>query len=194
MLEVEPVTLEGQFVRIEPTTLEHARPLSEVATMDTFRYFVTGAPVSVDEAGIRGYILSKLKDPSLILFSVFSKELDRYVGMTSYMDIRPVHRGLEIGMTWYSEDVRGTFVNPECKLLLLENAFERLGCVRVQLKTDGRNLHSQRAITKLGAKYEGTLRKHMVFPDGYVRDTVMFSILPDEWADIKKGLQTRLPS
>lgn len=194
MLQIEPVILEGRFVRLEPATLDHALAMSQVATMETFQYFVTGAPTSVDEDGMRAYISAKLPDPNTLLFAVYSKELGKYVGMTSYMDIRREHRGLEIGMTWYTEGVRGTNVNPECKLLLLEHAIEVLGCERVQLKTDGRNLHSQRAIAKLGAQYEGTLRKHMIFPNGYVRDTVMFSILPTDWPEVKSRLLSRLNS
>lgn len=192
MLDVGPVVLEGRFVRLEPATLDHALPMSQVATMETFQYFVTGAPLTVDEEGMRGYISAKLSDPNVVLFSVFSKELGKFVGMTSYMDIRREHLGLEIGMTWYAPEVRGTRVNPECKLLLIGHAIEVLGCERVQLKTDGRNLHSQNAIAKLGAKYEGTLRKHMIFPNGYVRDTVMYSVLAEEWPEVKKGLEERL--
>ena len=192
MLKIEPVTLEGRFVRLVPTTLEHAAALAEAADADTFRYFITGGPASIDEAGIREYIATKLANKTVQAFSVFSKELGRFVGMTSFMDIRPEHRGLEIGMTWYAPEARGTKVNPECKLLLLVHAFEVLGCVRVQIKTDGRNKHSQAAIAKLGATYEGTLRKHMIFPSGFVRDTVMYSILPEEWPSVKAGLEARL--
>ena len=192
MLKVEPVALEGRFVRLEPTTLDHAADLARAADADTFQYFITGGPASIDEAGIRGYIASKLASPTVQAFSVFSKELGKFVGMTSYMDIRPEHRGLEIGMTWYAGEARGTRVNPECKLLLLGHAFEVLGCVRVQIKTDARNKHSQAAIAKLGAVYEGTLRKHMIFPNGFVRDTVMYSVLPEEWPAMKARLEARL--
>jgi ribosomal-protein-alanine N-acetyltransferase len=83
-------------------------------------------------------------------------------------------------------------VNPENKYLLLRHAFETLGAIRVQLKTDGRNLHSQRAIAKLGAKLEGTMRRHIIMPDGYFRDTVMYSIIDDEWPGVKAGLEERL--
>lgn len=193
-MTVVPVTLEGRYVRLEPAALAHAEALAKAADGETFRYFITGGPASIDEPGMREYIQSKLANPTVWAMSVFSKELGRFVGMTSYMDIRPEHRGVEIGMTWYAPEVRATKVNPECKLLLLEHAFEHLGCVRVQIKTDGRNLHSQRAIAKLGAKYEGTLRNHMIFPNGFVRDTVMYSILPEEWPTIKAGLEARLTS
>jgi RimJ/RimL family protein N-acetyltransferase len=192
LLKVEPVALEGRYVRLEPATLDHAGALAEAADEDTFRYFITGGPATIDEVGIREYIASKLSNPTVRAFSVYSKELDKYVGMTSYMDIRPEHRGLEIGMTWYAREAWGTRVNPECKLLLLGHAFEVLGCVRIQIKTDGRNKHSQAAIAKLGAVYEGTLRKHMIFPNGFVRDTVMYSILPEEWPAVKSALEARL--
>jgi len=98
---------------------------------------------------------------------------------------------LEIGSTWYGDTYHRTAVNPECKLLLLQNAFV-LGYERVQLKTDGRNLRSQAAIKKLGAKLEGVLRKHIQMPDGYIRDSVMYSIVRSEWPDVKRSLLDRL--
>ncbi len=108
------------------------------------------------------------------------------------MDVRPAHRGLEIGYTWIARAYQGTRVNPECKYLLLRHAFEKLGAIRVQLKTDGRNLQSQHAIEKLGAVKEGVLRKHLILPDGYVRDTVMYSITDSEWPHVKSRLEARL--
>jgi RimJ/RimL family protein N-acetyltransferase len=101
-------------------------------------------------------------------------------------------RSLEIGGTWYGLDYQGTLVNTECKYLLLKHAFETLGCIRVWLKTDARNLRSQRAIEKLGAIREGVLRNHMLLPDGYIRDSVVYSILPNEWPEVKTQLKTRL--
>jgi RimJ/RimL family protein N-acetyltransferase len=107
------------------------------------------------------------------------------------MDIDPPNACVEIGATWYTPTARGTSINPACKLLLLRHAFETLGCVRVTLKCDGRNLHSQRAITKLGATREGTLRKHRIQQNGFVRDTVMFSVIRDEWPTVRAGLEAR---
>jgi RimJ/RimL family protein N-acetyltransferase len=127
-----------------------------------------------------------------IPFSVVLKESGQPVGSTSYFDIRSAHRGLEIGYTWYAVPYQGTQVNPENKYLLLRHAFETLGAIRVQLKTDKRNLRSQAAIAKLGAKLEGTLRKHSIMEDGYIRDTVMFSITDEEWPGVKAGLEARL--
>jgi RimJ/RimL family protein N-acetyltransferase len=114
------------------------------------------------------------------------------VGTTSYFDIRPEHRGLEIGYTWLGKAYQGTHINPENKYLLLRHAFETLGAIRVQLKTDRRNLQSQAAIAKLGAKLEGTLRKHSIMEDGYIRDAVMFSVIDLEWPEVKAGLERRL--
>ena len=108
------------------------------------------------------------------------------------MDIRPEHRSLEIGSTWIGRAYHGTKINPECKLLLLQHAFENLGCLRVQLKTDERNLQSRAAIEKLGAKFEGTLRKHMVLHDGFVRNSAMYSITDEEWPAVKERCIKRL--
>jgi RimJ/RimL family protein N-acetyltransferase len=108
------------------------------------------------------------------------------------MDIRPEHRGLEIGWTWIGKAYQGTQVNPENKYLLLRHAFETLGAIRVQLKTDARNIQSQRAMAKLGAKLEGTLRNQIILPDGYYRHSVMFSVIADEWPEVKAAIERRL--
>lgn len=114
------------------------------------------------------------------------------VGSSTFLDLRPAHRGLEIGFTWIAPAWRGTFVNPEAKLLMLRHAFETLGCLRVQLKCDARNARSAAAIAKLGAVFEGRLRRHMTMPDGYVRDTLMFSVTDEEWPQVRAGLERRL--
>ncbi|MFY7761640.1 GNAT family N-acetyltransferase [Aquidulcibacter sp.] len=115
----------------------------------------------------------------------------RIVGQTCYLAIRPEHKGVEIGGTWYVADVHGTQVNPTCKLVLLENAFA-CGAERVELKTDARNSRSRAAILKLGASFEGIFRRHLLLPDGQWRDTAWFSILRDEWPKVKTGLEARL--
>jgi RimJ/RimL family protein N-acetyltransferase len=112
--------------------------------------------------------------------------------MTGYLEIRPAHRGLEIGRTWIGRAFQGTRVNPESKLLLLRHAFEDLGAARVQLKTDVRNLQSQRAIEKLGAVKEGVLRRYQMRSNGFIRDTMVFSIIAEEWPAVKAGLERRL--
>jgi len=179
-------------VRLEPLSLRHLAGLQACVDLETFKYFAATAPISLEAGDVAAYLDQMLALPNVVPFAVVSKESGEVIGSTTYMDIRPIHMGLEIGMTWYVEGVRGTKVNPECKFMLLEHAFEKLGCHRVQLKTDGRNLQSQAAISKLGAKLEGTLRKHMVMRDGFVRDTVMYSILAEEWPVVRAGLLSRL--
>ena len=104
----------------------------------------------------------------------------------------PLSATVEIGSTWYSLDSQGTVVNPECKCLLLKHAFEDWGAIRVQLGTDANNVHSQRAILKLGAKFEGRLRNHGFRQDGSIRDTMLYSIISSEWPTVKKGLEARM--
>jgi RimJ/RimL family protein N-acetyltransferase len=126
-------------------------------------------------------------------FTVFTKADNVIVGSTRYMDVRPSQKGLEIGWTWYSSKVWGTAVNPECKFLLLRHAFEDWGAIRVQLKTDNNNVHSQRAISKLGAKFEGRLRNHRLRRDGSYGDSMMYSVTVEEWRDkVAEGLQARI--
>ncbi len=126
-------------------------------------------------------------------FTVFRKEDHKVLGSTKYMDVRPLQRGVEIGGTWYTSRVWGTVVNPESKFLLLRHAFEDWNAVRVQLKTDNNNVHSQNAILKLGAKFEGRLRNHRIRQDGTTGDSMMYSITDGEWRDsIKRSLQKRI--
>ncbi len=189
--KVEPVVLEGRVVRLVPLSLDHAEGLLSECEPDIFRYFYH-FPRQWTLEGFRAYIEGLYDMPHLQPFAATLRETGQPIGVTTYMDIRAAHRGLEIGNTWIGRAYQGTQVNPECKYLLLRHAFETLGAIRVQLKTDGRNLHSQRAIAKLGAKLEGTLRKYIIMPDGYLRDTVMFSILTEEWPEVKAGLEARL--
>lgn len=189
---VPAVVLENPWVRLVPLSLEHVPDLAQLYEPDTWQFFVTFQPSGPGEEGMRGFVQALLDCPTVQAWVVIDKSDGRVVGCTTFLDIRPAHKSVEIGMTWYHSSVRGTKVNPACKLALLEFGFEELGCVRIQLKTDGRNLHSQAAIRKLGAKEEGTLRKHGIMPDGFIRDTVFFSILPEEWPDVRANLLARL--
>jgi RimJ/RimL family protein N-acetyltransferase len=190
-MDVRPVVLEGQTVRLEPLTLAHSDGLWRVAEPPIFA--ITPGPIGEwNRENWDIYMQKTLGMQGRIAFAIVLKEEGFPVGTTSYFDIRPEHRGLEIGYTWLATAYQGTHVNPENKYLLLRHAFETLGAVRVQLKTDKRNLRSQRAIAKLGAKLEGTLRKHSVLENGYIRDTVMFSITDEEWPEVKTGLEARL--
>ncbi|HLA44262.1 MAG TPA: GNAT family protein [Aggregatilineales bacterium] len=189
-MDVQPVTLEGRIARLLPLQEDHAEALTRHADRDMLQYTFFPGTGKVEDSlkAIRQVIAA----PDYCPFAVEYRETGEIIGTTSYMDIRAAHRGLEIGSTWYAQAYHGSPVNPECKFMLLRHAFEELGAIRVQLKTDLRNIQSQRAIEKLGAVKEGILRKHIVMPDGYFRDTVMYSITYDEWADVKIRLEKRL--
>lgn len=190
-MQVEPVVLEGHKLRLEPLSVEHAADLLEVATPETFNYSNIRPPEFTVQ-GFEDYILRSLQMPDRRAFTMVLQENGKAIGTTSYHDIRPQHRGLAVGWTWIGKTYQGTFVNPESKYLMLRHAFETLGVARVQFQADARNTHSLNAIEKLGATREGTLRKHIVLPDGYIRDSVVFSIIADEWPEIKRQLQERL--
>jgi RimJ/RimL family protein N-acetyltransferase len=125
-------------------------------------------------------------------FAVIHLASGRVAGATRYLNIMPQDRGLEIGGTWYGPEYQRTAVNTECKYLLLQHAFESLGCIRVQLKTDLRNERSQKAIERIGAVKEGILRNHMILPDGRYRHSVFYSILDSEWTAVKQRLEEML--
>jgi RimJ/RimL family protein N-acetyltransferase len=125
-------------------------------------------------------------------FAVVRKSDVQIIGSTSYMAVVAKHKRAEIGSTWYFPESWGTVVNPECKYLLLRHAFEDWGAVRVQLVTDSNNIHSQRAILKLGAKPEGIMRNHGIRPDGSVRDAILYSIIASEWPGVKTLLAARI--
>ena len=186
-----PVTLTGRFVRLEPMTEMHVPGLAAIGAgnEDIWKHMLYG-DIRTEE-DVRGWILDILSRPDLP-FVVIHLASGRVAGATRYLNMAPEHRGLEIGGTWYGADFQRTAVNTECKYLLLEYAFETLGCIRVQLKTDERNLRSQRAIERIGAKYEGILRNHMILPDGGYRDSVFYSIIDSEWPGVKKSLEEKL--
>ncbi len=188
---VLPVTLTGRIVRVEPLEPRHAPGLLAAADPALFRFTPQG-PAEWSVAGFEADIRRVTALPDVVAFAMILVETGAVIGRTTYMDIRPPHRGLEIGRTWISRPHQGTKVNPEVKHLMLRHAFETLGAIRVQLATGGNNLHSQAAIAKLGAVKEGTLRKQRILADGTPRDTVYYSILDDEWPRIKAGLEARL--
>ena len=189
-MEIKPIVLEGPAARLEPLAARHAQSLAEVATPDLFTYHFP--PPEFTAAGFRALIGYISAMPGFCPFAIVEPKTGKAVGMTSYLDIRPQDRGLEIGFTWVAMPYQRTLINPQCKYLLLKHAFEDQNAVRVQLKTDLRNVQSQGAIEKLGAVREGVLRKHMVRPDGYIRDTVMYSIIADEWPAVRAKLEKRL--
>lgn len=191
---VEPVTLQTPHMVLEPLSQDHAEELFETVDEHTFQFYMGHMPASHTPEAFAEFIAKTLADPTFVSFVARLRDTGRVVAKSSYLDIRPAHRAVEIGATWIAPSSRGTYVNPEMKLAMLQHAFETLGCVRVQLKTDMRNLQSRAAIAKAGATFEGTLRKHGIQPSGYVRDTAMFSITDDEWPRVKSLLETRLAS
>lgn len=193
MAELGPVTLTGKYVRLEPLRPHHGPELLVAGRSPEIWPWMLHPLTS--ESAMAKFIADAMRAEEKgqeYAFAVISMANGKVLGSTRYMDVSPAYRGVEIGGTWYNPDVWGTRVNPESKLLLLRHAFEEWGALRVQLKTDGRNLRSQAAIRKLGAQYEGTLRNHRIRPDGTVRDTAMFSIIDTEWPAVKLGLLRRL--
>ena len=195
-MQPTPVTLNGQRVRLEPLAQTHAEDLfAVVAETVIWDYLSRRAPDTLAE--MRTIVESALEEATQgvrLPFAIVERSSGRAVGSTSYLDLAPAHRRIEIGWTWLGAPARRTPINTECKYLLLQHAFATLDCGRVQLKTDGRNLRSQAAIERLGAVKEGVLRQHMVMPDGYVRDTVMYSIVAAEWPAVKNRLEHWLNS
>ncbi|UYN93421.1 MAG: GNAT family N-acetyltransferase [Enhydrobacter sp.] len=183
--------LEGRFVRLEPLEERHREPLRpaaqhpEIFTVTTSAFGPHYDPY-IDQA------LARSDGVHELAFVVVHREQARPVGMTRFLAIEAAHRRLEIGSTWYEPSVWAGAVNPECKLLLMGHAFETLGFHRVEYKTDARNARSRAAILKLGARQEGVFRKHMVLADGHVRDSVYFSVIDEEWPQVKAGLEKRL--
>jgi len=193
-MRVEPVTLEGRVVRLEPIAERHVADLANVGLEEEiWRYMRYGKIQTIEQLADWVRELLKLQEQGTDLpFAVIYKETGAAVGCTRYLNIDTLDRSLEIGGTWYGLDYQGTLVNTDCKYLLMKHAFEVLGCVRVWFKTDSRNQRSQRAIERLGAVREGVLRNHMILPDGYIRDSVVYSVLPNEWPQVKAKLETRL--
>ncbi len=190
--KLDPPTLEGMHVLLLPIAMEDVAELSKVTDLETFQYFVSPTPSEQSEAGFQSLVQYLIETPSIQGFVIRDKKSQGVIGSTSFLDIRSEDDHVEIGMTWYGQQWRGTLVNPECKLLLLTYAFDNLNCERVTLKCDDRNEHSKSAILKIGAKLEGTFRKHRRTSTGYMRDTTYFSILQDEWPEVRSQLKERL--
>lgn len=195
-MDIHPITLTGEHVRLEPMSTAHVPDLAAVGLdPNIWRFMVYGEMNS--EADMRAWvedILGRQAKGTDLPFAVIDLKSERAIGATRYMNIDRANRSLEIGGTWYAVAYQRTAVNTECKYLLLRQAFEVYGCVRVQFKTDLRNVRSQKAIERLGAVKEGVLRNHVILPDGYLRHSVYYSILPEEWPGVKANLEVKLKS
>jgi ribosomal-protein-alanine N-acetyltransferase len=189
-MDVRPVRLDGWTIHLEPLTAVHAPVLWRQADPEIFQWVLEwprDSSLPAFEEWMRTVVLEA---PASLPFTILLA--GEPVGVTGYLEIRPRHRGLEIGRTWIARAHQGSRVNPESKYLLLRHAFETLEAERVQFKTDLHNLHSQRAIEKLGAVREGVLRRYQVRSNGTMRDTVMYSLIRDDWPEVKARLEARL--
>lgn len=194
-MDPQPTTLAGRHVRLEPLTLLHAPDLLAALLIDpsVWRWLPSAPPTTLAEMEARvAADLDAQATGGVVAFVQIEQGTGRVVGGTMYLAISRRDRGLEIGSTWIAKPWQRTGINTEAKYLLLRHAFEGLGAVRVQLKTDKRNLQSQAAIERLGAVREGVLRKHMLVWDGSIRDTVMYSITDEEWPPVKARLEARM--
>src|ERR1700730_7707972 len=192
-MEISPVILEGQQVRLEPLSQAHEESLIAAAVDgELWNSTVTIVP---SRATMAAYIASALDAQTQgreLPFVIIRKSSGQVVGSTRFYRIERDHRRVEIGYTWLAASAQRTGVNTEAKLLLLTHAFERLRCVRVEFVTDVLNQQSRTAILRLGAKQEGDLRNHMVMPNGRLRDSVCFSIIEAEWPEVKASLEAKL--
>jgi RimJ/RimL family protein N-acetyltransferase len=192
-VQIIPLTLEGRHVRLEPLTFAHESALNEAAADgELWNADVTIIPKS---EGMKAYIefaLNGLSQQTQLPFVIVQPDDNRVVGTTRFYEIRVQDRAVAIGYTWLAKSAQRTAINTEAKLLLLTHAFETWKCLRVELITDVRNEQSRAAILRIGAKQEGILRKHLILPSGRTRDSVVFSIIDDEWPSVKANLRNRL--
>lgn len=189
----EPFTAEAEIVRLEPLAPAHAPDLQEmVAKSQLHRLWYTMIP-EPDQMLAEIERRNDLRaSGSMLPFAVIDKARNKAVGMTTYMNIDAASPRLEIGSTWYCPSVQRTGLNTECKLLLLQHAFEELGCIAVEFRTHFLNHQSRRAIERLGARLDGILRAHCVMENGIIRDTAVYSILPSEWPAVRANLVWQL--
>ncbi|SEI41207.1 Protein N-acetyltransferase, RimJ/RimL family [Arthrobacter sp. yr096] len=193
MTSIEPITLTGQFVTLEPLSQEHHDGLVDAARDgDLWKLWYTSVPTPDGMAAEIERRLGLQAEGSMLPFATRSNATGKLIGMTTYMNIDAVTPRVEIGSTWNAASAHGTGTNPDSKLLLLQHAFETLGCPAVEFRTHWLNQQSRDAIARLGAKQDGVLRNHSRSADGALRDTVVFSILEHEWPAVRNGLEFRL--
>lgn len=192
---VAPIVLEGRHVRLEPLREDHLAGLAAVGLDEELWRWIPTPVRTVDE--MAAYIATALREQAQgvsLPFALVERKTGRPVGSTRYGNIDCTHHRVEIGWTWVARDWQRTAINTETKYLLLKHAFETLGCMRVELKTDSLNERSRAAILRIGAQQEGIFRNHMITASGRIRHTVYFSILDSEWPAVKARLEARLNS
>ena len=190
-MDPQPITLTGQRVRLEPIDPQHAEDLYQVGQDEViWRYLTTPPFSSLDDA--QNWVkmcVDRMATGLRVQFAVVLPDKGKAIGSTGYLDIDRPNRTLEVGMTWYGVDYQRTFVNTECKYLLLKHAFEDQSARRVCIKTDVNNTPSRRAIERIGGVQEGILRNHRINRDGSNRDSVYYSIIDEEWPRVKENLE-----
>ena len=186
---LEPVTLSGPHARLEPLSYDHIDGLTEaVKDGELWKLWYTTIPAPEAMGAEIDRRLGLQAKGSMLPFAVIENSSGRAVGMTTYMNVEPAHRRVEIGSTWYRKRVQRSALNTECKLMLLAHAFEALDCVAVEFRTHFFNQQSRRGIERLGAKLDGILRNHQIMPNGTLRDTCVYSITAAEWPTVKAHL------
>jgi RimJ/RimL family protein N-acetyltransferase len=193
LIKVVPAMLEGHGVRLEPLSKEHEKGLAEAAKDGRlWELFFTSVPGPDQVSSYISQALEKQKEGEMLPWAVRDLKSGEIVGSTRYHDIIAAADRVEIGYTWYAQRCQRSHVNTACKLLLFSFGFEKVNCKVIGLRTDNFNFRSQKAIEALGAKKDGVIRHHWPRRDGSIRDTVMYSVLANEWPDVKKHLQFRL--
>jgi len=187
---IEPVTLAGEHVVLEPVERRHEAGLARAAADGAlWQLWYTSVPPPEHVGEYVRAALGMREHQGAMAFAVIDRSSGEVIGSTRYCNVEPRHRRLEIGHTWYAKRAQRTGANTECKLLLLGHAFERLRSIAVEFRTSAFNQASQRAIERLGAKRDGVLRNHMILPDGTYRDSVVYSILESEWPAVRRHLR-----
>jgi RimJ/RimL family protein N-acetyltransferase len=194
-MNVAPVMLEGSHVRLEPLARAHLAGLAQVGLEEELWQWIPVPVRTVEE--MAAYIETALQEQERgvsLPFALIEKATGHAIGSTRYGNIDRTHRRVEIGWTWVAREWQRTAVNTETKYLLLKHAFETLGCIRVELKTDSLNEKSRVAILRIGAREEGIFRNHMIAANGRIRHTVYFSIVDSEWPAVQARLESLLHS
>jgi len=192
-MDLRPVILEGDRVRLEPLAARHAAGLWEAAQDPAiWRWFPFRISSQAEAEQMIAFASAGAEKGSLLAFAQILRATGEIAGSTSYLAVEPAHLRLEIGATWLNPRHQRSGANTEAKLLLLRHAFEQLGCRRVEFKTDSQNLQSRAALARIGATEEGTFRSHMVRLDGSSRDSVYFSMIDTEWPRVRSHLERLL--
>ena len=190
---VESVTLEGNYVRLEPMSLDHLAGLTQVGLdAEIWRWMPMFVQSPQDMRTLIEEALAEAEAGTMVPFTTIERVTGKPVGSTRFLSIVPAHRRLEIGWTWLAPAWQHSAVNTEAKLLMLAHAFERMDCIRVEFRVNAPNTRSRAAVTRLGAREEGTLRHHQIAPDGRVIDWVYYSILREEWPAVREALEHKL--